>query len=230
MNENLSVFVGPRSPETWIRLSRAMSWQKERVAMEEKRKNKKGLLAVLLVLLLVLSIAFVGTLARYVKAGSGSDQAVAAEFGLNIPATFDLFADSYTNVEADEDGKKIIAPGTSGSYDFVVTGTSEVAYTVSADITLEYSEEWDDYAPLQFSIDGENWMTFEEFKTKLSDELSEELMAPNSTYSSENSINWRWPFQVSTENDLKDTAIGQAAATGTAPQVIVTVEVTAAQA
>ena len=197
--------------------------------MTETKKNKKMVLLVLLTLLIVLSIAFVGTLAKYTTSNSGEDSAVVAEFGLNVPATFDLFAESYDNALSNTDNKKIIAPGTSGSHEFVISGTSEVAYTVSADIEVEYSSEWGSYKPLEFSLDGTNWTSFADFKTNLSEALASETMAPNALYSSESSIYWRWPFSTSPENDEKDTEMGLMATTETAPQVTVSIEVIATQ-
>jgi len=198
--------------------------------MERKKKSKKRLVLIaLLALLVVVSATFIGTFARYIRSGTVSDNAVAAKFGLGIPNTINLFSDSYTNVQADEADKKIIAPGTNGQYSFEVTGTSEVAYKVSAEILVLYSDEWDGYAPLEFSINGNAWTGLEEFTENLSAALASETMLPNSTYTSEQTIYWRWPFHVSEENDVKDTSVGSKAAVGTAPRVTVEIEVIAAQ-
>ena len=195
----------------------------------KKRKNKKLVLLVLLLLLVAVTGAFIQTLAKYVIVENVEDGAVVAEFGLNIPNTIDLFSDSYTNVEADAEGKKIIAPGTSGQYVFSVTGTSEVAYQISADVTVAYSDEWNGYAPLQFSIDNETWTTLTLFEENLAAALATNVMAPNAIYSNAQIIYWRWPFYVSSENDIRDTEMGAAAAAGNIPSVTVSIEVTAQQ-
>ena len=197
--------------------------------MTKKKKKRKLLLFALLAILVVVTSAFIGTLSKYMTSRTVSDDAVVAKFGLNIPNTINLFSDSYTNVTADTTGKKIIAPGTSGEYIFKVTGTSEVAYEVSANVEVTYSTEWNEYSPLEFSVDGINWTKLEEFKTNLSEILDRETMNPNETYSSTQTIYWRWPFHTSSENDEKDSAMGSAAAVGTAPKVTVTIEVIAAQ-
>jgi len=197
--------------------------------MAEKQKNMKTILVALLTLSVAVTGAFIGTLAKYVTAGTVSDEAVVAKFELEIPNTIDLFSDSYTNVEADADGKKIIAPGTTGQYAFEVTGTSEVAYKVSAGVTVSYSEEWNDYEPLEFSINGTDWTNLTDFKANLSDALAAETMAPGEEYAKTQTIYWKWPFYVSDENDIKDTQMGMAAATETAPKVTMSIEVTAAQ-
>ena len=197
--------------------------------MTKKQTNKKSILIVLLILSVVASGALIGTLAKYVTSGTVADDAVVAKFGLDVPNTIDLFSDSYTNVEADEDGKKIIAPGTTGQYKFEVTGTSEVAYKVSANITVTYSEEWNGHAPLEFSINGTDWTNLADFKENLGIALASETMAPGEEYANTQTIYWKWPFHVSDEEDIRDTEMGAAAATGTAPKVTVSIEVTAAQ-
>ena len=197
--------------------------------MAKTRKDRKMVLIALLILSVVATSAFIGTLAKYVTSDTALDDAVVSKFGLGVPNKIDLFSDSYTNVEADTEGKKIIAPGTTGQYTFEVTGTSEVAYKVSADITVAYSEEWNGYAPLKFSVNGTNWTNLEDFKENLSIMLASETMAPGEEYANTQTIYWEWPFYVSDEYDIKDTQMGVAAATETAPKVTVSIEVTAAQ-
>ena len=197
--------------------------------MTETKKRKKPLLMVLLVLCVVLAMMLVGTLAKFMTSGTLSDGASVAKFGLNIPTTINLFADSYTNVQADADGKKIIAPGTSGQYTFTVTGTSEVAYQVSANVSLDYSDAWGAHQPLKFSINGTDFTDFAQFQIDLATALGTQSMAPNQAYASTQTIYWRWPFFASTQDDTKDTALGQEAATGTAATVEMTIQVIATQ-
>jgi len=195
-----------------------------------KKKNRSAilLLAILLSMVIATSV-FVGTLSKYRTSNTLSDEAVVAKFGLNVPNTINLFSDSYTNVLADEAGKKIIAPGTEGQYTFEITGTSEVAYIVSAEVDVTYSDEWDDYAPLRFSVNGTDWTDFATFKTNLTNALASSTMAPNTLYENAQTIYWQWPFSVSEENDLKDTNMGNLAAEGTAPQVSMDVKISATQ-
>ena len=198
---------------------------------EQEKKKKRNAILIVAVLLLLVAITsiFIGTLSKYITSTTQSDEAVVAKFGLNVPNSIDLFSDTYTNVTADEAGKNVIAPGTSGSYNFVVNGTSEVAYKVEADISLTYSEDWDEYEPLLFSIDQSVWTDFDVFKTNLTAELSNELLNPNEIYENMQTIYWSWPYSVSPEADISDTAMGKKAATGTAPSVTVDLTVTAVQ-
>jgi len=197
--------------------------------MEKTKNNRRSLLIMLAILLIAVATAFVGTFASYIISREVSDSATVAKFGLNIPATINLFSDSYTNAKADTEGKKIIAPGTDGQYKFEVTGTSEVAYKVSANIEVAYSDAWNGYEPLEFSIDGTTWTNFDQFHESLNDALASNVLPPNTAYASTQTIYWRWPFFVSSSNDEKDAEIGIQAAEGTAATVEVNIEVIAAQ-
>jgi len=205
--------------------------------MTKEKKKKKNMIPIIavLVFLVAVSSAFIGTLAKFVMTGDASDEAVVAEFGLEMPESIDLFSDSYTNIKANEDGKKIIAPGASGNYAFSVLGKAEVAYTVKADVKVTYSEEWDGYEPLEYSLDGEDWTNLEDFQEDLSTALGSEVIAPNAIYSGEQTIYWRWPFTVDGEDvkihNEKDTEMGVAAvgAGEAAPKVIISIELTAEQ-
>ena len=197
--------------------------------MTKTKYNKTLMVIAVLVLAVAITGAFIGTFAKYLTSNTVSEQAEVAKFGLNIPNTINLFSDSYTNVQANEEGNKIIAPGTTGKYDFAVSGTSEVAYKVSANISVDYSEEWDDYMPLEFSLNGEDWFGLEDFKTKLETALNSDTLQPNQEYTSDQTIHWMWPFHTSPANDEKDTEIGALAAGDNVPNVLVTIDVTAAQ-
>ena len=196
---------------------------------KEKKRKKAAVFIALLVLLVIMTGAFIWTLAKYVTSETVSDDTNAAKFGLNISEEINLFSDSYTNVQADTEGKKIIAPGTSGQYKFEVTGTSEVAYKVSANISVVYSAAWDGYEPLRFSINGDVWTEFIPFCENLSNALESDVIQPNSPYSNTQTIYWKWPFFVSPENDIKDTNIGFLAADGADLTVTVSIEVIASQ-
>ena len=212
-----------------------MNTVNEEVFPKKKRKYNLVLVLVLLLFLVTISSVFLGTLSKYMTTESVSDDASVAKFGLNVPKTIDLFAESYTNGEAinvssDEEGKKIIAPGTSGYYEFEVSGTAEVAYQVSATIEVLYSVEWEGYEPIQFSLDGSDYTTLEAFETNLAEELSSDVKGPNQPYKSKQTIFWKWPFSVTDDTDILDTKMGQKAATDTAPTVNVELTVTAVQA
>ena len=207
--------------------------------MTKEKKKKKNMIPIIavLVFLVAVSSAFIGTLAKFVMTEALSDNAVVAEFGLGMPERIDLFSVSYLDpkIEANGEGKKIIAPGASGSYAFSVSGTAEVEYVVRAEVEVAYSENWDGYEPLEYSLDGEDWTNLEDFQADLSTALESEVIAPNAIYSGEQTIYWRWPFTVDGEDvkihNEKDTEMGIAAvgAGEAAPKVTISIELTAEQ-
>ena len=197
--------------------------------MTEKRKRRKTVLLVLLIFAVAVTSAWIGTLAKYVTSDKAEEETIVAKFGLNVPNSIDLFSEAYDNVVSDTEGKKVIAPGTGGQYVFQLTGTSEVAYRVSAEISVTYSDEWGGYKPLEFSLDGEDWLDADAFKTALSEELESTILSPNTTYDNAQTIHWRWQFYTSDENDVKDTALGVAASSEEAPTVTVEIKATAVQ-
>jgi len=100
----------------------------------------------LLVATLLTTSMISGTFAKYVTTNSGTDTARVAAFGVSVNIDNDLaaFATNYeadTNFDADEDGTpdtlsvnattEVVAPGTTGSMEFSITGIPEVATRVS---------------------------------------------------------------------------------------------------
>lgn len=108
-----------------------------------KKNTMMRLASALLVLVLLTTCAISGTFAKYVVAGSGTDTARVAKWGVDIAITtgssfdteYEAHDDEYTagvTVKADT---KVVAPGTSsadvdGDVTFTITGTPEVAAKV----------------------------------------------------------------------------------------------------
>ena len=116
--------------------------------MEEKktRGNKKLLVVLAMILLLVAIFALGGyTFARYISStGQKATQATVAKWGFVVNANADkLFSEQYNkgtavessatskDVKASATGKGIVAPGTTGSMTFGVTGIAEVLAEIS---------------------------------------------------------------------------------------------------
>lgn len=149
------------------------------------------------------------------------------------------------NASADENdkttGDKVIAPGTSGAMtQFNVSGTPEVAVRVSygAELSLtNWTVDGDkEYCPLVFTVNGtpykmeanESVADFEN-KVKTAIEKVSADYAPNTNLSAVNddlNVSWEWPFSTSAENDVKDTALGNAE---TPAEVSLTVSATVTQ-
>ena len=136
--------------------------------------------SIMLVLVLMSSSVISGTFAKYVSAGSATDNARVAKWGVEFNNTSDLFKTEYTyddestNHDASwqysvksKNGDNVVAPGTKGSvYNLTTTGNPEVSYIVTFDVdetTLETIFLNEDaagnvvnYYPVQFTltIDG----------------------------------------------------------------------------
>lgn len=104
--------------------------------------NKKfmGLMA-LVAGVAITTFSVSGTYAKYVSTSTGTDKARVAKWGIGEePLKIDLFDESYTNVANGSSDLKIIAPGTSGSYEFTLDPTvykaTEVGYEIKSDVTI----------------------------------------------------------------------------------------------
>lgn len=103
-------------------------------------KNKMMRLAsVLLVAVLLSTCAISGTFAKYVTTASGTDTARVAKWGIQMNSSGEsTFVDEYKmetdNSKITVDGAAdVVAPGTSGSALYEITGTPETAYEITFD-------------------------------------------------------------------------------------------------
>lgn len=143
--------------------------------MKKTKKNATLRIAVVLLAVTLLSTGLLGgTLAKYVSAGTTSDTARVAKWGVTITAASDaddFFKSQYDIEETDYNGSvtlavessnktdKVLAPGTSGTLAaFSVTGTPEVAsrltFTVGAEskISDDWLYEGSKYEPVLWSL------------------------------------------------------------------------------
>ena len=137
-----------------------------------------------------------------------------------LTSTMDLFKNAYVNasgqtVVASADGTKIVAPGTSGSYEFAVrnSGGQPATYRVWAETEQAGTTQ---VIPLQVSL-----ASGQRACQNLAD--AGELAPGNSAIYS---IAWEWPFEEgqTTEaraaSDVRDTTLGNAAATARASYTV----------
>lgn len=120
-------------------------------------KNKMMRLAsVLLVAVLLSTCAISGTFAKYVTTASGTDNARVAKWGIVMDNTGSaMFQDTYyvgegtSNPVVNGEGKTltegIVAPGTSGSSTYKISGTPETDYKISFSYKTEVDELKDVY-------------------------------------------------------------------------------------
>ena len=211
-----------------------------------KNENKTTRLAIIVLALTMVVVMLVsGTFAKYTSEASGTDTATVAKWsikvgtgdGVEIAGTsatidFDLFStikDEDGNAENDVAGvasntavgntaasAKLIAPGTSGSFDMIIKNESEVNATYS----IAFSSSNTDI-PIEFSTDGgDNWST-----TLSSANITDQAINMNSAAQTK-TVQWRWLYNNS--RDANDTALGVAAQTS-APSVTLTATITATQ-
>ena len=212
----------------------------------QKKDNRKSIFVIALLLLLVAVIGFGGyTLSKYVTKKTASGSASVAKWGYTIDANADgLFGTKYefkdtnsvvTNatasltVAASDDTTKKVAPGTTGSMTFSVTGTAEVLAQVTISITgndvqLVYTEGNDTttektYAPIKWTLKkgdtpvaGLENVSFEDLKTGLASYKSDAI-APGATPNETYTLSWVWDFDDNGKgtNDELDTLLGMIA-------------------
>lgn len=184
-------------------------------------KNKKmGILAVLVMLVAVTLNAVGGTYAKYISSYGITDEARVAKWNFNDTATntIDLFQQSYTKEKTgDEDGSyvyvassdawKVIAPGTSGAYEYQVSGTAETNFKVSQTLKIVNNVKLaNGYDPLRFSTDGGvTWVSSD----KIANIDNETVYPANANIIVSGKIEWKWEFE--TGNDTFDTELGKKA-------------------
>lgn len=108
-------------------------------------KKRGTILGGLLLAVVVTGYSVAGTYAKYISALDVTDSARVAKWNIDLEngdlKSFNLFKDNYTDASADEN---IVAPGTSGKYEFVLaantsatTNDTEVNYKFSFDVIDE---------------------------------------------------------------------------------------------
>lgn len=170
-------------------------------------KNKNNLLKFTNIVLFITMIAIIlvsGTYAKYTSTASGTSATVVANWSFNVndkniaaenTFEFNLFdtaniKDSDGNAENDV-AEGLIAPGTSGAFEFALENTSDVTakYEIKLDVTNTNN------IPLEFSFTGEE----NSWTTDLTDLVATDAMAIGS--SKNVTVQWRWPFGDTTVTD-----------------------------
>lgn len=219
----------------------------------ERKNNRKTAVIVALLLALVALLCFGGyTFSKYVTHGNGTGTANVAKWGYTVNVdTSGIFGEKYKKVagdfstitaapdgltvKAESAGRKLVAPGTTGSMTFSVGGKSEVrarlymGITPNEDVVLKIKKGEEAeivYNPVKWSltkngnpVDGAQNVTLIDIANKLNHEpvsvggtyeAGTEL--PETTYV----LSWAWAFEGTetfagiTVNEL-DTILGQRA-------------------
>lgn len=177
------------------------------------KKNKIFTLGLIAAFVAILSLTLVaGTFAKYTSTVTGNDSARVAKWGFtlndeNLDLTqnvelnlFDTILDTDGQAETDVkkgQTEKIIAPGTSGKFEFSVKNASEV--NALFNMTLTFTNE--KAIPLEFSFDnGTTWVKYSEAVTTGDVELNMDATDPTKV-----TVQWKWAFDG---NDVTDTTLG----------------------
>lgn len=148
-------------------------------------------------------------------------------------------------VQSATEGENVIAPGTNGSLaQFNVSGTPEVdvEVTYKADLVLtNWKADGVDYCPIVFTVNGKDYKIGDAgiaYPSDLEKAVEKAIVDAYAYYHTNTNLSevtddlavaWSWPFSTSDENDVKDTALGDAAATGNAANIALNVTMTVTQ-
>lgn len=179
-----------------------------------KRSSVMVRLVAVLAVVMMFTMCFVGgTFAKYTSSGTGTDSATVAKWSFKVGETdiattdtftFDLFktikdSDGINNeTEMNPVDGSIIAPGTQGSFDLVLTNASQVTAQYAIDYTVTNNND----IPVKFSVDGGTTWTNDLADVAASD--STKLAANSGTTTIK--VQWKWDFNGS--DDSFDTALG----------------------
>ena len=193
-----------------------------------KKTNFLILIGILELLIVIIMITFEGTYSKYITSVKDSDSARVARWNINTTNNIkDLFASSYTNIIDGTEEQGVIAPGTSGTYFFTISGDVETSYKLSiiASGTDDVNGAIKEYNPIKYSFTKPNTgndkdkkptitideMTDEELKKAINDiddgsQIHEAGVLNGDIYT----IGWKWETDGDNE---KDTLLGNLVST-----------------
>ena len=184
------------------------------------RKNKFFMLGIITVFVAILSLTFVSsTFARYTSTVSGSDSARVAKWNLEYNdvhvtnaadnvntqvVTFDLFntvkdtKDGNTETDIQDSTGTLVAPGTKGSFSFVLENLSEVNATYAIDYKVTNSNN----IPIKFRVQT-NGGAFSEWTSDIADVVATNIAMTNGKATI--LIEWQWVYG---DDSVEDTTLG----------------------
>lgn len=203
--------------------------------------NKKKILLILSIVLMLTMVVGMGafTFARYVATQTAGDQANTAKWGFVITAdASNLFGTDYTlesgtsatvvptgsgvAVKATGTGN-VVAPGTTGSMSFSISGKAEVRAKVSLGWTATKDIHLDAYYPVKWTITESVSGTSVCANVTLSEALAElkssvdGIVEPGTVVNKTYVLSWTWAF--SGGDDQSDTVLGLLAGGKTVAQI-----------
>ena len=214
------------------------------------KKNWTMRVGVALVALTLITSCFVGgTFAKYTTAGTGTDSARVAKFGVTVTANGNMFTDKYDTADdsatvVGQGGVKVVAPGTRGNMaSMTLLGVPEVDVKVTYEATVELNDNWVDaagnfYFPLDIFVNNQevelSGATNEEAVTSA---VANAINKYSKTYEAGTNlstvgtdslaISWKWDYEGN--DDVKDTFLGDQANNGNAGEITIGVKTTVTQ-
>ncbi|MBR3229950.1 MAG: hypothetical protein IKF91_03890 [Bacilli bacterium] len=168
---------------------------------KEKRLTSIVILGLFIAMIAVIAVS--GTYAKYTTKFEGTDTATIAKWDVSVTgissSSIDLFKTikdtGGTNNETDVAAAKMIAPGTSGSFNIVLTNQSDVPakYTVSFEETNPLG------AKIVYSVNGTDCASLAACGI---DETAVAMTNGSATIP----VAWRWEYDD--DNDTQDTTVG----------------------
>lgn len=199
------------------------------------KKNRMMRLASVLLIMTLLSTSVIsGTFAKYTSEATGTDTARVAKWAFNVgdnniaqTNTFVIDLFSYTDANVDVDGsgsEHVIAPGTTGKFDIVLTNNSEVVATYGIDFSeTRTASDNGNVIPIKYSLDNTNWKDSIDGINITSGNISLAMNGGTTTVT----VFWKWDFETNPNTDHIDTDLGQDY--DGVPNVTVTAKITATQ-
>ena len=194
--------------------------------MKLNKKQKRTATIASMAALLAVVLGMGGqTFAKYIETHEAVTQtAVVAKWGYVIQASAKnnntvadtAFGSNYDNVVVSSTAIKVVAPGTSGSLTFSLTGVSEVdaLFTLAAEGTFKNpSIEFEDaagatatYAPVVWKVNGEV-VAFEDLEDKINGTNKRYEAHQNITTAETYTISWEWAFSKSGDSAYVKTLV-----------------------
>ena len=224
-----------------------------------KKNTMMRLASALLVAVLLTTCAIAGTFAKYtITSAPTTDTAQVAKWGVQITANGTTFATQYIDAAHDGDAAdaavvasgtaKLVAPGTNGTLAaMAISGSPEVDVSVTYASTLTLTG-FDAYCPIEITVGATTYKVgtgaapagyeyaadVAELKSKVETAINgyTAYYEANTDLSTATTpvVSWAWKFTGN--DDVKDTALGDAAAGiggGTAAEITLSITTTVSQ-
>lgn len=202
--------------------------------------------AFLFILTMISTCAFATTFAKYTTSHENDDTARVAKWGVKVDLTdFDVFNETYDGTVSTSNTDKVVAPGTGGTLAGIsITGTPEVKVEVKFEATFTITG-WTVgsayYCPIEVTvgstvIKGLDYASetspVNAFVTAVEEAIEDYTAEYNAnvnlaTYAEAPQVSWAWAFEGN--DDVKDTALGDAANAGNAPTISLEIKCTVSQ-